>query len=169
LVVHGYQHHGHQRLRDLQQLHRRAAGLEPEVISYIRTDLSSVTSVRYWCGWASADPAQSATPLSALAAFRYDSTVDTDGNWRAVTSTGNSVAQTSVTNTGIPVTAGGRYRLRVLTTPDVAQFYIDNVLVATHTTNLPPAAATIGWCCFVTTLASARRSILWSRTAVMHD
>ena len=145
-------------------------GWNPEVTSYIRVDLGAITSVRYWSGWSSADPGQSATPTAALAAFRYDSSVDTGATWRAVTSNTGSAVQT-VTNTGVPVTIGGRYRLRVdfIDVGAAVEFYIDDVLVATHTTNLPSNNLQMGWMNFVTTLSTARRSLLWSRTAVMHD
>ena len=40
-------------------------------------------------------------------------------------------------DTGVPIVEGAWYNLRVVVTPLTAKFYLNHVLVATHTTNIP--------------------------------
>lgn len=73
--------------------------------------------------------------VNDYAQFRKTSAQTT---WRAVTCNGTTE---TVTDTGVTPTAGGYNLFRIEYDKDAAsyKFYIDNVLVATHTTNLPSA------------------------------
>ena len=79
------------------------------------------------------------TPLAEGAFFRWHST--TSGNWFAVTMTGGTKTET---DTGVAVTAGNIIRLKITYTDATSvTFTINEVDVATHTTNLP--ATDLGW------------------------
>ena len=59
--------------------------------------------------------------------------VNTYSTWRAV----NKDTSATNTDTGITATAGQWYKLRAKRTSTTIQYYIDDVLVATNSTNLP--------------------------------
>ena len=58
----------------------------------------------------------------------------TEGNWRARTSVGG-VATT--TDTGVPISLTAWHKLKIVATSTSVAFYVDDVLKATHTTNIP--------------------------------
>ena len=75
--------------------------------------------------------------------FRYDRL--TSANWLAISESGST--ETS-TDTGIAVSAGTEVDLQFVINSDATSvgYYIDDVLVATHTTNIPTANnLTISW------------------------
>lgn len=123
-----------------------------------------VTSVRYWVGMFSATPVASATPAIHLAAFRYDTTADGTAFWVCATDDGGAAPTT--TTTANAISAGGVYTLRVRADSTDVRFFIDGVLVATHTTNLPTATQLMGWSHHVTTLSNAARTLQFGRNAI---
>lgn len=140
---------------------------QPVWIAKIKTG-GTLTSLRYWHGLFSADPTGSATPAVHLAGFRYDTAADGTAFWRCVTD--NASGSPTVTTTTVAVSASTIYTLRLSmsnTTPDV-KFYIDNVLVATHTLTLPTSTTILISYNAVSTLTTAVRSFLFQRLAVAH-
>lgn len=132
---------------------------------------TDVTSQRVWVGLTSAALTASATPTAHIAAFRFDSAVD-GGQLKAVTSAGVAATHT-VSNTTAMVTANTAYTLGIEfegvpgAAPKRIHFYVNRVLVATHTTNLPVSATTnLGITVGVTNLAASLRSVRLSRLSM---
>ena len=69
---------------------------------------------------------------STISLYYDDAT--SGGNWTC--RTGVSSVYTN-TNSGVPVVVNTNYNLRIVTTSTIVRFYIDDVLVATHSTNIP--------------------------------
>lgn len=69
--------------------------------------------------------------------FEYDEAVD--AHWQAVSA--NNSTRTKTVISSVTVTAGQWYNLRILVNAagTSVRYFIDNVLVATHTTNIPTA------------------------------
>lgn len=107
---------------------------------------AAVTNQRIWAGLNKDDLTNmrnSGTPTKSTAAFRYDST--TDGTtWRCITCTSGGVV--TATNSAITVSAATEYDLCVdMSQTGHVKFYIDGVLVANHTTNMPDATDLLDW------------------------
>lgn len=138
---------------------------EPEMIAEIKTDPTNIVSNRVWCGFFSAAPDASATPAISLAAFRYDDGVDGTVFWRTCTDSGTGTP--TVTITTVPFAAATKYRLRIIMSAlnGNVLFFINDVLVATHTATLPAIATNMGWGLRMTTTSAAARNIKWSRFA----
>lgn len=97
------------------------------------------TNTRVWFGMFSGDPMASATPALHYAAFRYDTATDGTAFWRCCTDDGVGAPTVTVTTVGYTALVGHRLKIvmdSLASTPAV-RFYIDDVLVATHTTDLP--------------------------------
>jgi hypothetical protein len=124
---------------------------------------ATLTSNRMWFGWASATPTGSATPTAHLAAFRYDTAADGTAYWRTVTAAGS--ATQTVTTTTVPVTASTNYVLRVTVAAGAVIFWINSVVVATHTTNLPTSGTGLFYYMSSTALTTSARPIRMSRLA----
>lgn len=108
------------------------------------TDTSTeLNDVRIWCGFASADPSGSSTPAITLAAFRYATDVDGTAFWRCVTDNGTGSPAVTVTTTAVAVST--RYRMLIDARDSTSiKFYINDTLVATHTTTLPVNTTDMG-------------------------
>jgi hypothetical protein len=130
--------------------------------------IPTITSQRSWIGLFSGDPSGSATPSVHLAAFRYDTGADGTAFWRCVTAAGT--ATQTVTTTTVAVTAGTAYRLRIEVNAIATsiKFYINDILVGTHTTNLPTTTTSLAARESITTLSAASRTMDISRLAVSH-
>lgn len=70
--------------------------------------------------------------------FRYNDSISTE--FQTITRQNDS--QTPGPGTGVTVTAGQWYTLMIEDVPGTVMFYIDGVLVGTHTTNLPNSSST---------------------------
>jgi hypothetical protein len=100
--------------------------------------ITQITDTRFWCGfsdtagttaWGGTD-----TPTGKFAAFRFSS-VATDTNYQCCTSDGST--QTT-TDSGVAAdTNGHAFAIEFADGTPAVLFYIDSVLVATVTTNLP--------------------------------
>ena len=140
---------------------------QPIFVATIKTS-TNIADVRIWCGWASADPSASATPAVHLAAFRYDTGADGTAFWRCVTD--NASGSPTVTATTVPVSTSTAYTMRIAmsnATPDV-KFYLDNVLVATHTLTLPTSTTVLLCWLSISALAAAVKALLFRRFVVTH-
>lgn len=127
---------------------------------------ATITTARFWAGLFSAAPTASATPAGHLAGFRYDTVADGTAFWRCCTD--DNGAAPTVTVTTVAVTAGAVYMFRIVFGPTTVWFYINNVLVAAHTTDLPSMTTMLSWYATVTTLSAAARSMAVSRIGLSH-
>lgn len=136
----------------------------PEIAVNFKTD-SDLTSLRIWVGLFSADPSASdTTGASQYVGFRY-STATSDTNWRCMSRDGTTIENN---DSGVAVAADTHYLFRIVCTPTSAKFYIDDVLVATNSTNIPTSTQAIGENVSGTTLTNAIRYAKWSRLWVRH-
>jgi hypothetical protein len=135
-----------------------------ETVILLKTG-ATITSVRYWAGVASADLEGASSPAAHIAAFRYDTGADGTVFWRTVTKDGTTINALATTTA---IAANTMYTLRIQMQAAAVRFYINDILVNTHTTNLPTATQLMGWQVKATTLTTAARVILWGRTAMTH-
>jgi hypothetical protein len=98
---------------------------------------TDITDVRIYFGLVSASPL-AYTDLAGNsvtgAVLRYATDADGTAFWRTVTSNGSSQ---TVTTTTAAIASAGYYSARVEMESGVARFYLDDVLIATHTTYVP--------------------------------
>jgi hypothetical protein len=89
--------------------------------------------------------------------FRY-STNASDTNWMCIT-TNDTAGGPTITDTGVAVTTGTK-KFEIHKTTSEVKFFLDNVLVATHTTNLPDNDTTLNLCAGrAKTLANAAATV----------
>ena len=135
---------------------------------FVRTS-TDITNIRLWCGLSTAGLSGSATPTTeSMAAFRYSTDVDGTAFWRTVTHDGTANPP-EVTTTTHAIATTTEYRLRIvrLSSGNV-EFYINDALVATHSSARVPSGAQISAAVFsVTTLAAAVKSFGYGRMAVI--
>ena len=137
----------------------------PEWVARVKTG-ASVADVGLWAGLFSASPDNAADPAVHVAGFRYYTSTDGTAFWRCVTKDGTT---TTVTTTTVAVTADTAYTLRVdARESGNVRFYINSILVATHTTNLPGSSTPLGWAVRVSTLAAAIKNLKYSRAWLSH-
>jgi len=110
-----------------------------------RVKVEESTNVRYWIGVHTVVSGASVsgttmyhtnTPNEAYIAFRY--AAGTDTHW--VATSGTATANQTVVDTGVSVDTAASHKFEISYTSGSATFYIDNALVATITTNLPPTS-----------------------------
>lgn len=111
-----------------------------ETLIKIGSDLSDV---RVWCGLFSATPFASATPSLHYIAFRYATAVDGTAFWRCVTDNGSGTPTVTTTTAAIAVST--KYSLRFECKASDVDFYVNDVLVATHSTTLPTGSQDLGF------------------------
>jgi hypothetical protein len=128
-----------------------------------------LTDIRVWVGLFSATPVGSGTPAITYAAFRYDTGIDGTAFWRCVSDT-NTGAPT-VTTTVVPITSiNTPYRLSVvLDSATSARFYINGLLVATHTALIPGTGQPLGVHVGVRTLAAVIKHIMISKLSMQQS
>ena len=98
---------------------------------------SVVTNTRMWHGFDNNGGANATdTPSANIAMFRF---ISGGTKWYAVTT--DNAGTATLTDTGITVAASTVYELRIVCGASDVKFYINNVLVATNTTNIPAATA----------------------------
>lgn len=138
----------------------------PEFNAYVQLDTGGIASNRYWVGLFSASPVASGVPNIHALAFRYDTGVDGTAFWRTVSIAGTG-ASANVTTTTVAVAINTAYKLRiVVVSTSKVMFYINNVLVAVHTTTLPTSSTLLGYGCQVTTLTAGPHNIRVSRISI---
>lgn len=123
----------------------------------------SITSVRLWvCVTDNTISNNSTGTLRQLHGFRFD-TGNGDAQFFAVSNDGG--ATPTETNTGVTPAADTRYEMVVdASDPTSVKFYINDVLVATHTTDLPTNTTILGRNITLTNLAGGTtRTILISK------
>ena len=136
----------------------------PEYIAQVKTH-TDITSSRIWVGLFSATPTASSAPNISAAAFRYATDVDLTPVWRCVTIAGTgSSAQVTTTTTAIATSTA--YTLRLRLTPTSCLFYVNDVLVATHSSVVPTGSTLLGYGNAITGLTTSTRYLLTSRMAL---
>jgi len=125
-----------------------------------------ITDIRYWFGLFSTGPTTSDDPAIHGMGFRYSTAVDGTAFWRCWTNDG--VGTGLVTVTTIPFTADTTYVLSIMVSEDGTKvlFFINDVLVATHTVDLPGAAIGLGHVERLTTLVVGTKSVRVSKVAL---
>lgn len=98
-----------------------------------------IATSRTWIGLFDKAPMSSADPATTnIAGFRFDCATDgASGNWQAVLKDGTTA---NVIDTGVAVVAETAYKFYIKTNGTSFYFYIDDVLVATSSTNAPTAS-----------------------------
>ncbi|TLK47470.1 ubiquitin-activating E1 FCCH domain-containing protein [Glutamicibacter sp. V16R2B1] len=144
----------------------------PHLYAKVRTSSAAVTSTRLAVGLISAEIATSAGPATTGsyttaqgAWLRYDTAVDSTAFWRAVTSSGTNA---TVTTTTAAIATDTAYELRVEVNAagTAVRFWVNEALVATHTTDLPGASTQLGYTARIRTLTAASRQLKVSRVLV---
>jgi hypothetical protein len=146
----------------------------PTLYAKLATDNTSVASTRYVAGLVTADRSGGAGPASSGASsatgiyLRYDSGIDVTAFWRAVTCDGTNATVTTTT-AAIAASAGYELRIEVNTAITSVRFWVGDVLVATHTTNIPAGSTQLGYQVTVTTLTTAAKQLRVSRVLVNQE
>jgi hypothetical protein len=127
----------------------------------------TITSVRLWIGLFSSAPSGSDDPSGVTGAgFHFNPA--SSANWRAWSNDGTTTG--TFTDTGVAVVASSTKRFRLRSDgSSTVQFYIDNVLVATHSSEHPSASLYHEPSAYCTTLSANTRSIRVGRFSVAHD
>ena len=104
------------------------------------------------------DPASS-TPTAHYAMFRYATDIDGTAFWRCASD--NNSGTPEVTTTTVAIAANTLYRLRIRWNTGATEFkfYIDDTLVATHSSKVPDNATMTRWCALQKTLANEAKSM----------
>ena len=128
----------------------------PRAIFRIQTP-ATITSARWFVGLGSARLGPAAVLNGEVACFRYDTGADGTAFWRVVTNTASGAG--TVTTTTVAFAASTTYLLEIDYSGAAPKFYIDNVLVATHTTTIPLVDSNLGLSVICYTLSTGARSI----------
>lgn len=125
--------------------------------------LPTEATERIWVGISSASLAAADSPTGAhVAAFRYAISADGTAFWRCVTNDGGADTGT-VTVSTVAIAAATRYVLTVDSyDPASIKFYVNGVLAATHTTNLPTVTTALGTQCFALDAGAGTMELLIS-------
>jgi hypothetical protein len=129
--------------------------------------VADIQNARIWIGLFSATPIAAAMPAIHLAGFRYDTTVDGTAFWRCVTNDGGAG---TITTTSVAVAQDTKYELLIdMSDQSNVRFYINGVLVATHTTTLPGSTQNIGHHEQIRTLVASAKNVKLSRIFMEHN
>jgi hypothetical protein len=139
----------------------------PLFYTRITTDASAITSTRLWAGLTSAElAALTADPTTQhVAAFRYDTGLDGTAFWRCVTA-GGSAATVTVSTVAIAAATSYELKIEVNSAGTSVRFFVNGVLAATHTTNLPTTSTALGYIVRLRTLAASARALRLGRVLV---
>lgn len=123
------------------------------------------TTQRVWFGLFASDPALNTLPTFDHAGFLYNPSVVS--TWQCSSGDGSAANQQDsgvLQNTAFPK----RLELEVDTVAGTIQFWIDGVLVATKTTNLPRTTVDLGYAIQLTTTSAEARQFYWGRMNLEH-
>lgn len=138
---------------------------EPTLVQAVRTQ-GSIADVRIWVGFFGASPTGSTTAPANTAAFCFGTDVHGTNFWRTVTS---DATTPNVNTTAAAIATGVEYVLRIEMSAAAVEFFIDDVLVATHTTNLPVSTTTVGFGAVITTLTAGAKGLRWAWTQLWQN
>lgn len=141
---------------------------DPDFYALIRTG-TAIDSLVYHIGLTSAAFDSARIPNRYEIKFRYFHTVD-GTTWQAITNNNSGGSQT-VTNTGVTVSINTNYSMRIICSmaDNNVKFYINDALVATHTTQLPTSTQTLGYGIRVVprfTTGTSGRIINWGKVVL---
>lgn len=112
---------------------------------------------RLWMGPTEGDPTSSDTPSgTSLGLFRYSPGAGGDTTWKCITNDASGAG--TVTDSGITPDAN-LHVYKVWPVSGHVYFFIDNVLVADRTTDLPVAATSVANYCVITTTDAVAKVI----------
>lgn len=152
--------------------------LIPQQVKQLRMKIgiSDTTAIRVWLGMTDAigtTPGlgvfSTDDPTQVLLGFRYSS-VAGDTHWQAVANA-VSGAQTLVDTGVAPDGTGAIHTFDVRFAqgvPGTALFFIDNVQVATISTNMPSPSTSLGWLAFTQQTGAAARAMGWNLVSVTY-
>lgn len=137
----------------------------PVYSAAIRTQ-PSILAARFWMGLFDSSPMASSDPAIHGMGFRYDTGVDGTAFWRCWSNDGAGAG--TVTVTTVPFTPSTIYRLAIAVNPNglSVDFYINDVVVATHSTDLPGGSIDLGHVEQVRTLEAVAKAVSISKIEV---
>jgi len=148
----------------------RRAFLPTLVVPIHAGDAASQSNIRRWIGfWSTALAAVSTPTTQRVAAFRYDTALDGTAFWRCVTCDGASNVTTTTTTIAADTTSAERiFRIEMNGSLGQISFYIDDVCVALHSTNLPGNTSSMIVGASMTTLTAAARNMRVGSLTLIH-
>lgn len=128
--------------------------------------LSTISNTRSWIGFDNlSDPGGTDTPTNVVK-FRY-STNAGDADWMAYVDNGGTH---TIVDTGVAPVANAANTFKIdCTNPASLKFYIDGMLVATITTNIPSTTLPMNFAAEIVTLTSSSETIYVGRMYVEHN
>jgi hypothetical protein len=116
----------------------------PEWVCTVRTH-TAITSACFLVGLfdQNIDALVVAPSTQHCALFRYDTGLDTTGQWSTVTCDGTT--PTTNTGAGCAIATATAYTLRLMLKAAAVDFYINDALVFSHTTHLPGSTTNLGF------------------------
>lgn len=146
-----------------------ALAMDPELTWLVQTDsANSGSGVRTQIGFFSGDPHASSTPALSYCMFRYDTAVDSGLFWRTATDNGSGTPTVTITTFALNNSLVFRCRIVCNQAAGTVNFYINDTLVASHTTTLPALTTLLVPAVNVTTLTAATRAILVSSCTMLN-
>lgn len=126
---------------------------------------TSIANIRYWIGLFSGDPRATGAPNLHMAAFRFDTSVDS-AFWRCVT--GDGANRTASYGLNKPIASSSEFELLVDLTATRARFYIDGDFIVEINGTLPASGQKLGIVAGVTTLEASAKMIRVNRISLAH-
>lgn len=139
----------------------------PEMHTRIQMDTSANTDAVWWAGLFSAAPDSNGRPNTRVAAFRYHTKWDQTAYWRCVTIDGTGTTN-ETTVTSVATAINTPYNFSIFLTTTGTRFYINGVLVATHTSVIPGSTTLLGYVVRCANLSTAKHNVRWSRISIRH-
>lgn len=131
----------------------------PDMMFLVKTE-GTVTDIAYYVGVVSSTSmARANSEIGAY--FTYDTDTAETAFWRCFSA--NNTGAQELTATSVAIAADTIYRLRIKLLNTNVEFYINDVLVATHTTRVPSASQALGWRVHCTTRTTAARGLKFGR------
>lgn len=125
----------------------------------------SIASARFFIGLSDISPMSGGLwGIASLMGFRFDTAIPDASNWLAVTSDAGGNGTEIVTDTGVAIAINTSYRFKiVVVSATLVQFYINDVLVATHVSRIPASTTNLGVFAAVRSIGSSGRAIAVGR------
>lgn len=119
---------------------------------------TTITDVRVWVGFFASTPGSSDDPAINHFGFRF-STSASDATYKCVSNDGSGGG--AITDSFVTVAGATDVRLAaaVNSSGTEIEFWVNDILVAVHTTNLPSTSAYLGGGVYVTNLTGSQRAI----------
>jgi len=135
--------------------------ISPELAFRLTTG-ASIANVSLHVGLFRARPTDDTASLLERAELRYDTTADGTAFWRAISSDGATLESTTTT---AAIAAATEYVARIVAASASVAFYLNGVLVATHSSNVPTPTTGLRAGVYLLTLADSARSFAFGHLA----